>query len=144
LACTAGTGNAIGYIDPGSTVGTAQVTVHQSAASSPTYGLVFRVQDITNFYMVESRGSGTTSYCLQKKVAGTNTILANLGVAPHAGDVIKVSYSGSTIKVWINGVLYGPYTDSTFTSGTKVGVLGNFASDTTSQLSNFEYWSAAQ
>lgn len=65
-------------------------------------------------YVLSSDGSG---FELGKLVAGSYTTLASAGTPPSAGDTIKITASGTTIKAFKNGVEVASVTDSSIASG---------------------------
>jgi hypothetical protein len=87
-------------------------------------GLVLRVVDTSNYLLVAVRGAGGTRLELYKRVAGAETLLgAGDGSNVTAGCVVKAVANGSTINVYVAGLLaLGPITESAFSSATQHGI----------------------
>jgi len=82
-----------------------------TAHSITGYEINFRCLKTSAAYMQIVRWNGAL---------GNFTVLANYSGAQYGvanGDVVKASVVGGTITVWINGVVAGSATDTTFTSG---------------------------
>lgn len=84
-------------------------------------GVIGRVQDASNFYLWRSL-SGTNQ--LYKQVSGSYTLLATGSITSVSGDRLKLRCDGSSIKGYVNGVEDASVTDSSLTTGTKVGIYG--------------------
>jgi hypothetical protein len=87
-------------------------------------GLVFRYQDTSNYWKV-SADLGNNRWTVARVVGGTQGGYQYINQAPAAGNTVKVSTSGSTITVFINGVQKAQFTDSALQSATKTGLLGH-------------------
>lgn len=94
-------------------------------------GLVFRHVDSNNFYLVRVTASNSAIspnlIQLVKRVSGTYTVIASTSVYPvtHSKThTLKVTASGSSITVYLNGNTVVNTTDAAFTTG-GVGVLAN-------------------
>lgn len=102
-----------------------QATVSGHGGGSEDYGLVGRLADSSNYLLVRE-ASG--AYDLFKQVSGSFTaIFTGQGTAAD-GDVLKLSMSGSTIKVFVNASQIGG--TQTITAGqtnTKHGFRDNSA-----------------
>ena len=59
--------------------------------------------DALNAYIVDAKTQGTDSYRLQKKVAGSVTVLGAYGVIPTSGDIVKLEIRTAAKKVFLNG-----------------------------------------
>lgn len=89
--------------------------------SLSVHAVAARVTGFDNCYLY-GRGHGvwggsTTVYRLWKVVAGTPTDLGAGSIALAAGDDIKISAQGTTIKGFVNGVEDISVTDSSLTGG---------------------------
>lgn len=101
-----------------------QVTVSGTIVDS---GLVFRVTDNSNYYLVTFQ-PGTTELKLYKQVASSFTQLAiETATTVTAGDVMKVRANGTALSVYRNGSIISALsiTDSTYTTQTKHGIRSN-------------------
>lgn len=79
-------------------------------------GIVGRVQDPNNYYMVNSTN-------ITKVSAGTQTNLATHSTAFVSGDTMRVFFgAGGTIQVMRNGSLVSSAVDSTFVSNNRFGL----------------------
>ncbi|HWA73260.1 MAG TPA: hypothetical protein VG937_13020 [Polyangiaceae bacterium] len=101
-----------------------------STSSSYFVGVYARYVDENNHYYIALRSDGRIS--IRRKVAGSNS---SIGSAITPGDLIttgkwytvKLEVSGTTLKAYIDGVLYDTVTDTSFASG-KAGLGTNNAS----------------
>lgn len=95
-----------------------------STSSSYFVGVYARYTDESNHYYLALRSDGHIS--IRRKLAGSN---ASIGGAITPGALIttgkwytvKLEVSGTTLKSYIDGVLYDTVTDSSFASG-KAGL----------------------
>ena len=94
-------------------------------------GLVFRASDASNFWKLYASGS---TYVLAKRVAGADTTVATISVAPSSGDLLSVALSGPAITVAINGVQRAVASDSFNQTATKHGL---HASDNVARFDDF-------
>ncbi len=80
----------------------------------------------TTFYSatLDHTGTGVGNFVIQKCVAGTFT---NLTTGPTingtSGDVMRLTVAGSTLTSYYNGVQQEQITDSSITTGTRIGVV---------------------
>lgn len=95
--------------------------------------LAYRVQDISNFWMVQQDVAG--KYTLWKRNAGTFTQMGQFTGTVANGDMIRVVMSGSSIQVYINGTLRISVSDAHLSTATRHG----FGSPTagTARFDNF-------
>jgi hypothetical protein len=84
-------------------------------------GVIGRVQDASNYYLLRVAGGGNPVE-LYKQVATAYTLLDTGTTGVVSGDTLKISCNGSTIKGYVNGVEEVSVTDSSLTTGTKVGI----------------------
>jgi hypothetical protein len=100
-------------------------------------GIDFRTKDLTNTYFIRL---GTSGLGLFRQLAGANTSLGSHSFTPLANSnhTLKVTVSGSTIKVLLNGteVISATDTDTTLINETKVGI--RTFNDTVSTFDNFK------
>lgn len=89
------------------------------SAGNGTASLVARYTDANNFYMATARSSGDV--LLSKMVGGSSTNLGSGGTLAQ-GSFVQLSVSGTTIKVYVDGVQVASVTDSSLTTGTKAGM----------------------
>ena len=70
-----------------------------------------------NYNGVEQTGAG--NYVIEKMASGSNTILLTISQSPVNGDVIKLTVTGTTLQLLINGICVSTctVTDSTYSSG---------------------------
>jgi len=91
--------------------------------SGSYFNVVFRYIDQNNYYLLEP-SSDQVHIALFKKVGGLFTELASRplqNTTPGVWYHYKIEVSGSSIKVWTDGVLKFDITDSTFSAG-KIGI----------------------
>jgi len=116
----------------GSFNGVAEVTLTATGASTEC-AIWFRWTDFNNTYFIDAVPGG--HYQLFKRVAGTQTTLVTGAANCASGDTVRVQFSGSSIKTWVNGVPDIDTTDSSITSGTFVGLRNG--ADTSTRYDNF-------
>lgn len=92
--------------------------------SSDDAGIVFRVTDDNNYYVMVAKGSGGDGVSCYKRVAGSFTQVGSTaaGVTFANTNVFKVTANGTSIKAYKNGVEVFSATDSTYTTQTKHGL----------------------
>lgn len=118
--------------DTGEADGTLEMTYGSWLRNGNTGVMAFRIQDIDNCLLV--RGdfvSGVSSaVSLYKRVAGVETLLTNLAGSSSiasfmaANDRIKVTFTGTRVRLWANNRTAGnpaEYDVTEFTTATKVG-----------------------
>lgn len=98
-------------------------------ATSGYFGLLFRVVDANNLWLLASDG-------LWLRSGGTWTNKGGMG-GWVAGDVMSATVSGSTITAYKNGVQFASLSDATFVTATKVGLYAN-ASPATGRYDDLE------
>jgi hypothetical protein len=98
--------------------GIVSVDVSYTDAGNDYAGVVFRVQDNSNYYLFEPTGIGYDG--LYKVVGGVYTGLIT-GLANTSDATYKVDFRGSEISVYIDDVLQGTVIDSEYSTG-KVGL----------------------
>lgn len=86
-------------------------------------GPCVRMSGTNNAYSFHTRASGGGTTKLFARLSGSFNLLTDFGsIAWVAGDVAKISVTGTTITCYRNGVSIGTGTDSNLTSG-SAGVL---------------------
>lgn len=120
----AGTGYNVAVIDTGLSNVELQVTI--AGTSTVNTGLAFRYASAGNGYYCVFNDSGNVR--IYKGASGTYTMVAGASVAQTVltGDVMRVSISGATFKVYRNGTLILTATDgsSPYTAQTMHGMWG--------------------
>jgi hypothetical protein len=113
-------------VDAGASDGTYTATL-ASAGTSHAGGLGIRISDFNNLLFLTTRvSSGNNLYSLQRKVAGTTTVLQTASSVDSAdGDVIQVILAGLNIRVKVNGVEIINQTVADFSTLTKFGLYGS-------------------
>lgn len=109
--------------DSATAEGTVSVTMRNAAGSGLLpggQGLAFRVQDASNFWLIES--SGGTLWRLRKIVAGADTAVDQWAGATNNDDIVSVVLSGNSIDVRINGVSRITTSDAFNNTATKHGL----------------------
>jgi endo-1,4-beta-xylanase len=88
--------------------------------------LIFRVKDVTNFFYLQVNNSETDAkWVLIRRVNDVNTVLWTNPFDAKDGDIIKVTASGQTISIYINGDLMGTVENqSALLTETKIGFRG--------------------
>lgn len=110
----------------------ADVRVTAQTYFSDDGGLVLRVKDVSNYYMLVICDSGNTGspsvVRFFKKVSGTFTQLgSNVPISFNRYTYHDIAFEaiGNTLKAYVDGVLVGTQTDSTFTAAGLLGVRQN-------------------
>lgn len=100
----------------------AQVTIAATTAASQ--GVACRTNiNLSTGYLWRNNGTSWDLFTL-----GTFTLLATYAAAAAPGDVAKVQAVGSTIKAFVNGVERASVTDTTYATGTGVGLRADSVS----------------
>lgn len=135
----------------GFTDGTVQLTVNTlaTASGSGEVGLVVRHAGTNggDHYLVIFRYNGLSgvNYIeIYRNVSGAYTSIAGLSTAGSgivSGDVVKATFSGTTITAYRNGVAMLSVIDSTITTGSYVGVRYNGnTGQSGNRYDNFYFW----
>lgn len=126
--------NTRSYLDSGVTDHWAQVRI-DSVPNAVQEWLIVRLQDSSNYYRVGFM-PGDSRVILQKIVAGALTEIGSIANQPvtTAGMTLGLRAVGTTLEVYVNNTLSLSVTDSTLTTGTKVGIQ---AVTTTTQFRSF-------
>ncbi len=108
------------YLESSAANADVQVTISVVGAHG---GLVFRLSDLNNYWLLDVAVSGT-KLRLQKYQSGSFGVNFDFAYTPANGDIIKASFSGSTINCYLNGsVVIGPITDAFNSTATKHGLF---------------------
>lgn len=104
-------------------------------------GLLVRSTPSKGFAWLSTRiSAGAVGYQFWQNANGANVAIGtSYGVAPKAGDVIKVRAKGATLTAWVNGVLACTATTDLVT-GTDIG----FMAHTQGTESRWDSFSAAE
>lgn len=125
----------------GSADGVVEVDLVLPAAAGTGGAAFFRVTNATNYWAAAAKTD--TGLLLQKNVAGTPTQIATVGdVANYAegsAHRIRVELSGTSIKVYDNGLLLHNITDSDHQSVQNHGFGGWAGAGTAKEFDNFRY-----
>lgn len=117
-ATPVGTGSQqITVLDTGSV--NTNIFMNLTFASTDDFGIVFRMTDDNNYWMV-------TRQDLYKRVAGVFTSVMGLTAAFVSGDGIDIVLNGSLVTIFRNGVSQGNYTMDSNLTATKVGLRHNY------------------
>jgi lysophospholipase L1-like esterase len=121
-------------VNTGSADGTVQLRFNTVSNS----GMMFRFQDVSNYWMI---GVNAGVYKLYKNVAGTFTVVGTSAVVPAAGDLVSVVLSGSSITGKINGVAVAALTtsDTFLQSATIQGAWVGGSAAQTALFDNFDH-----
>lgn len=100
----------------------ANVTVC-TAASGDWVGLLFRRQDSSNYFWVRL-DNGNDAVAIVRNLAGTRSVPSSAALTLTDGQVValQIVLSGSSIKVFCDGVLKITYTDTNMQTATKHGL----------------------
>lgn len=122
-ARSTGSGHCVASVDAQASDGIYEVTLGANPAAAQL-AAAFRVTTVDNWLgVVNVQG---TAYWLRKMVAGTtSTIFQIPTIIPAPGDRIKVVLAGSSIAVYINGVLATTQTDTHNQTATRHGFYTN-------------------
>lgn len=74
----------------------------------------------TSNYLMLTGATG--KWTLRKTIAATTTTIGVTPVATAAGQAIEIRLAGSSIKVYVNGVLAGAYTETDLQAETRHGI----------------------
>jgi hypothetical protein len=101
--------------------GTVSVTFDTSPSASTQQGVVFRMQDTSNYW----RAGRTALYRLSGTSPAVPTIAATFpySTACADGDRVTAAFSGANITVQINGIQVVSVTDATLSTATGVGMV---------------------
>jgi len=148
VKATAGTGNIFGYIDTTHADGSvhAKISAVNATATSMVCGIAVRGTDANNCIRVNTRNSGSVAgYLVDARVAGSGTTLITTSIVPQVNDVIRLSFSGKIIVLYLNDTVLGTAVCDTTAKGsglvsnTKHGLFGNFTIDPTTSLAAWGY-----
>ncbi|WP_407310894.1 hypothetical protein [Desulfosporosinus sp. SB140] len=131
---TSSGGRDVSVIDSGSCNGIAKIVL-PIVASFTNPRLILRASDVQNYLMV-STASSNTAYSLFRVVANVATQIGTYTTTPVNGDEVKTILNGTSIQVFINGLLRISVTESFNQTATKFGI-GTAANDPTSRFDNF-------
>lgn len=92
-----------------------------AAVNGADYGIVGRLSDNNNYLM--GIAGTATNWRLYKRVAGAFTQIGSTGgFSPANGDVLKLTFNGSSLNFLVNGVSQVSTTDSFNLTATKHGI----------------------
>ena len=122
-------------------VGLASAVAKIDIKTRSDVGLVFRVQDENNFFMVWGDISANV-YKVMKKIGGGYTTIFTSAVAVVSGDKVEAVTSGDTITVYVNNVQVWTGTDAALNTATRYGIrlsviAGNFGTESAARFDNF-------
>lgn len=119
---TAHNAGSIAVIDAGTPDVTAECTI-SALDPSGDGGLAMRVEAVNNFFVFTVIDTGAL-VVLNCSAGSFSTITPSLSSTYTAGDVLKVTASGSTFTIYRNGVLNGTLTNADHAAGTLFGLWG--------------------
>lgn len=113
---------ASGYLSAIVETSTADHSVEATMVVTPAngVGLLVRYESAGNFYFFMK--NNTSTLALWKRVGGASTQLTTVSSALVAGDVLRLTATGSLIQVRLNSKLILAYEDTSLLTGTKAGV----------------------
>jgi hypothetical protein len=125
------TGSTVYWIDSGRadmtlTASLTTGTVNTGAGIGTQFDLVFRFQDSSNYWLLQSvSGSSGNQFNLIKQVAGVFTTVSTTSFTPASstGYALKVVCSGSSITATVNGGHTLTASDSALSTKTGVGIF---------------------
>ncbi len=127
-------GHLAATLDCGESDGDIQVTL---ATFADQMGLAFRLSGDNDFlFLAAYSGSG---YSLYERVGGSSSSLGTYVTTPASGDVIKVTFSGSSLEVFVNGVSRFTATSSFNLTKTEHGLWAYGASGTAARWDDFSF-----
>ncbi|MBI4136718.1 S8 family serine peptidase [Candidatus Roizmanbacteria bacterium] len=118
-------------VDSGDNNGLLEVTL---AANYQDARIPFRYIDENNYYWVERRGR---DYMFARRYQGRQSGMG-IRVTPANGDVVKIEFRGTSIKVYINESLKLTRTENLFPTATKHGI--GVWCDTRNRFDNFSIY----
>ena len=95
--------------------------------------LLFRYVDESNFLFV---APVTAGFDLYRVSGGAFTVIGTNATAPASGDVVKATFSGSAITIYVNDVSRITATESAHSTATRHGMRAG-AAPTTMRVDNF-------
>lgn len=122
----------LAVVESGVSDGELSVTI-SAGITNARNRLIFRYTNVDNFLYVVTT---TTGYALSKRQAGSISTIGNYDITLVNGDVLKVVMRGSSIKLYINGLLGIDATNTFNTTATMHG-LGIYNS-TLARFDNFK------
>lgn len=114
--------------------GVADATVQVTVTVAGDGGICFRATDTNNYFVI---GNDPPTSKLYKRVAGTFTAIATGGTQFVNGDVMKITFSGTSITVYLNGTSVLTATSTHNQTATKHGLRLYGATSTSMRFDNF-------
>lgn len=110
----------IALIDFGDADGSLSLDLAQISGGIAS-GLTFRITDISNNYNIQALSGTNASGCYRYVADGAHLVGSAFTV--HLNDTISVVMNGSSVTVKVNGTTVSSFTDSTYTTNTKHGII---------------------
>lgn len=107
------------YINGGVADGTIACGFTTAPDNNVVMGVIFRRVDATNYWRAVA--NSTPTIFVYKRIAGVDTLVDNEDVSNYTE--MDVVISGSSIKVYADGVLVSDLTDAALASGTGCGIF---------------------
>lgn len=131
------------FVSLETSVADGDVQVTCAATSNPYMGPACRITSDQNWVGVLT-GDASNQILFYKRVAGSYTQLGSTySGAVAAGDVMKLSFSGSSYTIYQNGVSRITATDSSHNTVTKHGLLVNSGTSSGDRFEDFSFVGAA-
>jgi hypothetical protein len=127
-----------GFAGANQTVMARFASTNQSTGA-PTFGLILRYQNPTNYYLLYRQSGGTSVLRIAKVVNGVTTVIGSAPIAnPQVNALFDVTAKavGSTLTLTL-GTATVSATDATFTSGTAGVVVGSTGAAVSHRVDNF-------
>jgi hypothetical protein len=135
-ANTAGTSNALAYLESSAADGVVQATI-SVVSGAPDIGVAARVTDINNFVYGKYTAAGGGWYIVEM-TGGTPTIRSGpSGSAPSNGAVVALTVTGSAVSMTHNGANVGSGTLVSQLTATKHGLY--LSTDSNGRLDTFSF-----
>ena len=107
--------------------------------NNPTFGIISRYQNQSNYYFFYRTVGGTSSARISKIVNGAETVLASAAIAnPSVNSPFKIEGRaiGNNLSIFVDGIVRAKISDSTFSNG-KTGIFVRTPSNITYIVDNF-------
>ena len=133
LVATAGNNQNIAVVDGGEANGEVLVTFDSTQIGRDA-GVVFRGVDVDNYWMAVLTASAVSLWRVQGGLFANE--ISRSGQIHAAGDLLRVTFVGNYIHVYVNGASKLTFTSSVHQNATLVG-LRNHGNDTVTRFENF-------
>lgn len=133
LVATAGNNQNIAVVDEGISNGEVLVTLDSTQIGRDA-GVVFRCVDVNNYWMAVLTASAVALWRVEGGLFAN--VISRSGQQHAAGDLVRVTFVGTYLHVYVNGESKLTHVSAVHQSATQVG-LRNHGNDTVTRFDNF-------